>query len=274
MVRGGGRLPSDVLNKSCILVIAGVERFAFKAVTSNLVTYLTEMLKMSNSIAAKTVSTWAGISFLLPLFGAFLADSYLDRYSTIFASSIVYVAGKKLVHRDYVALPTNISEAGELDPQQTPLCIQHSGNRQSNNTANKPNGEVPVVGTVEGTEYVWRLMPIWGMLLIFAIIFQQPATFFTKQGKAMKRNMGNHFMIPPAALQSAINVSQLLRQKDLKLVEEKHPWVRYFDSIMIFWLLPQYIILGISDVFTVVGMQKFFYSEVPNLSIVHGACYK
>ncbi|KAI3852509.1 hypothetical protein MKW98_001398 [Papaver atlanticum] len=495
MVRGGGRLPSKSLNKSCILimVVAGVERFAFKGVASNLVTYLTEVLKMKNSTAAKTVNSWAGISFLLPLLGAFLADSYLDRYSTILASSILYVAGlvtltstafvwewkaksthhnlektssspwssfplflslflialgqggynpclqafgadqleltkndnqlkplptsnnakdgddandentsnekmksmffkwwyfgicsgsllgislmsylqdtfgwglgfaipsiamamsvapfscgtkfytvteeqpksaggrstapmmiihlvnsikgaaRKLMHRkNYVALPTNLSEAVELDLQQKPLCSQHSGDeRQCNSMENNPIGEVPVVDTVEETKSIARLMPIWGMLLTFAIIFQQPATFFTKQGVTMKRNIGNHFMIPPATLQSAINVSiillmplydklvtpvyRIISRSDkaitvmqrmgfgmflsviamsiAAIVETKRLEISRRDPTMspvplcIFWLLPQYIILGVSDVFTVVGMQEFFYSEVPN----------
>ncbi|MCL7046085.1 hypothetical protein MKW94_007491 [Papaver nudicaule] len=490
MVRGEGRLPSkEGLNRSCILVIvvAGVERFAFKGVASNLVTYLTEVLKMSNSTAAKTVNSWAGISFLLPLLGAFLADSYLDRYSTILASSILYVAGlvaltstalvwewiaksathdhektssspwssfplflslflialgqggynpclqafgadqlelskkdnqlkqlpttnnakdggdaadesisnekmksmffkwwyfgicsgsllgvslmsylqdtfgwglgfaipsiamamsvapfscgtrfytvvieeqpkstgrstapmiknlvdtvkgaaQKLMRRNYVALPTNLSEAVELELQQRPLCSpQHSEDQQCNNMA---DGALPIVDTVGETESVLRLMPVWGMLLMFAIIFQQPATFFTKQGMAMKRNIGNHFLIPPATLQSAINVSIILlmplydklvtpvyrvlsgSDKGINvmqrmgfgmflsviamsvaaIVETKRLEISRREPtassvpLCIFWLLPQYIILGISDVFTVVGMQEFFYSEVP-----------
>ncbi|RZC88752.1 hypothetical protein C5167_031126 [Papaver somniferum] len=490
MVRGDGgrRLPSKGLTKSCVLVIvvAGVERFAFKGVASNLVTYLTEVLKMSNSAAAKTVNSWAGISFLLPLLGAFLADSYLDRYFTILASSVLYVAGlvaltstalvwewiaksshdhektnsspwssfplflslflialgqggynpclqafgadqlelgksetrlkqlptsnnpkdgdadddentyyekmksmffkwwyfgivigsllgvslmsylqdtfgwgigfaipsiamamsvapftcgtrfytiteeqsksdrgstarmiknlvnsikgaaQKLMHRNYATLPTNLSEAVELELQQEPLCSQHSGDQRCNNMANKPNGAAP--DTVEETGSILKLMPIWGMLLVFAIIFQQPATFFTKQGMTMKRNIGNHFMIPPATLQSAINVSIILLMPLYdKLVTPVYRFITGSDKginvmqrmgfgmflsviamsiaalvetkrleisrrepsispvpLCIFWLLPQYIILGISDVFTVVGMQEFFYSEVPN----------
>jgi peptide/histidine transporter 3/4 len=156
-----------------------------------------------------------------------------------------------------------------------------------------------------------KLLPIWTMLLMFAVIFQQPATFFIKQGMTMKRNIGANFKIPLATLQSAITLSitllmplydrnfilfaQLItRQKKginvmqrlgigmvlsiiamviAVLVEMKrlatgrqmrNEGLRSeIVSISIFWLLPQYIHLGISDIFEVVGMQKFFYGEVP-----------
>lgn len=84
------------LSTPCILIIvvAGVERFAYKGVACNLVTYLTGVVEMSTSAAAKSVSIWAGVTSMLPLFSAVLADSYCwDRYSTIVASSLLYVAG-------------------------------------------------------------------------------------------------------------------------------------------------------------------------------------
>lgn len=146
------------------------------------------------------------------------------------------------------------------------------------------------------------------MLLMFAVIFQQPATFFTKQGMTMKRNIGPNFKIPPATLQSTITLSIILlmpfydkilipifkkltkNEKGISvkermgigmflsiiaiviaaLVERKRLKISKMmkttpnlDPLSILWLLPQYILLGISDIFTVVGMQEFFYSEVP-----------
>lgn len=69
-----------------------MERFAFKGVASNLVTYLTDVMEMSNSSAAKFVNTWVGFTSMLPLIVATLADSYWDRYTTILASSVLYAA--------------------------------------------------------------------------------------------------------------------------------------------------------------------------------------
>lgn len=73
-------------------VVAGMERFAYKGVASNLVTYLTDVMRMSNSSAAKLVNSWCGLTSILPLLIAPLADSYYwDRYSTVLGSSFFYV---------------------------------------------------------------------------------------------------------------------------------------------------------------------------------------
>lgn len=74
-----------------ITVVASMERFAYKGVASNLVTYLTDVVKLSTSSAAKSVSSWSGVTSMLPLISAVLVDSYWDRYSTITASSMLYV---------------------------------------------------------------------------------------------------------------------------------------------------------------------------------------
>lgn len=162
--------------------------------------------------------------------------------------------------------------------------------------------------SIQIVKVVLPLLPVWTMLLMFAVIFQQPATFFTKQGMTMERSVRNKFKIPPAALQSAITISIILlmpfydiffiplariltrtekgisvmqrmgigmllsviamviaaltERKRLQLCRRN---ISELETVplSIFWLLPQYILLGISDIFTVVGMQEFFYSEVP-----------
>lgn len=159
---------------------------------------------------------------------------------------------------------------------------------------------------------ILRLLPIWIVLLMFAVIFQQPATFFTNQGMVMKHSIGKRIVIPPAMLQSAITISivmlmplydkliiplaRLITRDDkgitvlqrigmgmllsivamvvaafveMKRVEISKGEGLFEDpellkkQLSIFWLLPQYILLGVSDIFTVVGMQEFFYSQVP-----------
>ncbi|KAK4767974.1 hypothetical protein SAY87_003115 [Trapa incisa] len=448
------------LNRSCILliVIAGMERFAFKGVASNLVTYLTDVMEMGNSSAAKMVNCWCGFTSMLPLLIAPLADSYWDRYSTVLASSFFYVLGlvaltltamasawssgntptssflffslclisvglggcnpslqafatdqieaddeelprkkddqgqpdkKSLFFQwwyfgictgsllgttilSYVqdtfgwvigfAIPTGamaiftvffccgnriythkqdldmyrrpfgwivktvkaaaskfmsndirltdeISASGVLELQEKPLC--HHLEEKS-----LMNGQKQQV--LQNARVVLRLLPVWITLLMFAVIFQQPATFFTKQGMVMKRTVfaGGSFKIPPATLQSVITLSIILlmplydkmllpaarlfirNEKGVNVMqrmgigmflsviamviaanietkrlemdwqvsredddEDTAPYEA--SSLSIFWLLPQYILLGVSDVFTVVGMQEFFYSEVP-----------
>ncbi|KAL5199505.1 hypothetical protein ABZP36_020708 [Zizania latifolia] len=436
------------LSRPCVLIIAvaGVERFAYKGVASNLVTYLTDVVGMSTSAAAKRVSTWSGVTSMLPLVSAVLADSYWDRYSTITASSLLYVVGLigltswQLLHArmpcsslffplylisigqggynpslqafgadqldigdddgggdesgttteeqrskvkslffqwwyfgicsgsllgnstmSYVqdtvgwglgfAIPSAVMAASvaafccctplykkrqprvtgkhsrdsvlkalksllasftarkitlpsrddddiacELELQEKPLKAELGDEQQEESM----NEATPSVGKI-----ILRLLPIWTMLLMFAVIFQQPMTFFTKQGMLMDHRIGGAFVIPPAMLQGSITVSIILLMPlydrivvpltslvtgDSKgitvlqrigvgmvlsivamaiaaLVEARRLRAALATGaagMSIFWLLPQYVLLGVSDVFTVIGMQEFFYTQVPS----------
>ncbi|XBI01919.1 hypothetical protein VPH35_130579 [Triticum aestivum] len=69
------------------------ECLCFAAIAKNLVTYLTTVLHESNVDAARNVSTWVGSCFLTPVVGAFLADSYWGRYSTVAVFLSVYIFG-------------------------------------------------------------------------------------------------------------------------------------------------------------------------------------
>jgi peptide/histidine transporter 3/4 len=149
---------------------------------------------------------------------------------------------------------------------------------------------------------ILRLLPIWTVLLMFAVIFQQPMTFFTKQGALMDHQVGGGvFIIPPAMLQSTITVSIIIlmplydriiipligvitgHSKGITVLQrigvgmvfsvvamavaaliESRRRRLVAGQMNIAWLLPQYVLLGVSDVFTVVGMQEFFYTEVPS----------
>ena len=74
-----------------LAVVEVVERFAFFGLAANLITYLTNELHQPTSTAAKNVNIWSGVSYIVPLFAAFVADSLLGRFNTIFLASVIYL---------------------------------------------------------------------------------------------------------------------------------------------------------------------------------------
>ncbi|KAI9115185.1 hypothetical protein K1719_013504 [Acacia pycnantha] len=80
-----------------IIFVEMAERFAFYGLSGNLVSYLTNVLEETIAEAAKNVNTWVGVSFVFPLLGAFISDSYLGRFNTIIVSSIIYFLGMVLL---------------------------------------------------------------------------------------------------------------------------------------------------------------------------------
>ncbi|KAH7525017.1 hypothetical protein FEM48_Zijuj06G0180500 [Ziziphus jujuba var. spinosa] len=71
------------------------ERFACYGVRSNLINFLTGQLGQSTAAAAANVNLWSGTAWLLPMLGAFVADSFLGRYRSIIFASLVYIPGGK-----------------------------------------------------------------------------------------------------------------------------------------------------------------------------------
>lgn len=80
-----------------IIFVEMAERFAYYGVAGNLITYLTNVLGQTTTTAAKNVNVWRGVSAIFPVFGAFLADSYLGRFRTILLSTIIYLLGLVLL---------------------------------------------------------------------------------------------------------------------------------------------------------------------------------
>ncbi|KAF7110098.1 hypothetical protein CFC21_110254 [Triticum aestivum] len=107
--------------RACFFILGAEfsECLCFSAVAKNLVTYLTTVLHESNVDAARNVSTWVGSCFLTPVIGAFLADSYWGRYSTIAVFLSVYIVGMLIMTSSAALpflLPRSSDESGGVQP--------------------------------------------------------------------------------------------------------------------------------------------------------------
>ncbi|TYG99774.1 hypothetical protein ES288_A10G223000v1 [Gossypium darwinii] len=94
-----------------VISVEMAERFAFYGLAGNLITYLTNNLGEPVITAAKNVNTWVGVSAIFPLLGAFIADSYLGRFKTILASSVIYFLGMVLLSLSVSVIPMHSRKA-------------------------------------------------------------------------------------------------------------------------------------------------------------------
>jgi peptide/histidine transporter 3/4 len=68
-----------------------VEKTAYYGIALNLVTYLVQELHEGTEESSTTIFNWAGVAWILPLLGGFLADAYTGRFWMIVASLVIYL---------------------------------------------------------------------------------------------------------------------------------------------------------------------------------------
>ncbi|KAE8668487.1 Protein NRT1/ PTR FAMILY 5.14 [Hibiscus syriacus] len=106
-------------SSSFIIAVEIAERFAYYGISSNLIIYLTGPLGESTASAAAQLNAWSGAVSLLPLFGAFIADSFLGRYYTIILSSLIYILGLGLLTLS--ATLTSVGNSGDQNSDNVTL---------------------------------------------------------------------------------------------------------------------------------------------------------
>ncbi|KAL4271653.1 hypothetical protein GQ457_13G023810 [Hibiscus cannabinus] len=155
-------------------------------------------------------------------------------------------------------------------------------------------GKMCSIREVEEAKAVLRLAPIWATSLIYAVVFAQSSTFFTKQGATMDRSITTGLKIPAASLQcfimravtgkpagitmlqrigtgialsaiamviaALVEMQRLRTAREYGLVDQPNATV----PMRVWWLIPQYTLYGLSDVFAIVGFQGFFYDQMPD----------
>ncbi|KAK6938888.1 Proton-dependent oligopeptide transporter family [Dillenia turbinata] len=155
------------------------------------------------------------------------------------------------------------------------------------------------VTQVEEFKCIVRVLPIFFTTIVWALSFAQVTTFFVTQARLTDRKLGPHFVIPPGSVPvfGAVNavflvplyekvmvpilrkytghhrgltslqrtgvglVFAILTFAVAALVERKRLNYANPSSMSVFWLVPQFYLIGVSEVFTYVGQLEFFYDE-------------
>jgi peptide/histidine transporter 3/4 len=155
------------------------------------------------------------------------------------------------------------------------------------------------VTQVEEFKSFIRVLPVWASTIALSISFAQLSTFFISQASFTDRTLGSNFVIPAGSVPvfSAVNalilipiyeklivpvlckrnghprgITSLQRMgvglfvsifamASAALVEKKRRDHSQAKPLSVFWLFPQFFLMGSAEVFTYVGQLEFFYDE-------------
>ncbi|KAL2940441.1 Protein NRT1/ PTR FAMILY 5.7 [Bienertia sinuspersici] len=203
------------------------------------------------------------------------------------------------VSKRHLALP---SHSSLLFFDKAAIIEEQENNGLGKKTHNNP-WRLATVTQVEEMKLIMNIVPVWLTCLVLGVGISQGSTFFVKQASAMNRKMFKHFEVPAASVYTLTAVGMIvtiiLYDKVLlpylrratgnerginiltrigigmvlltismlisAIVEKERLKLANQGKIMnAFWLTPQFLMLGIADGFSLVGMQEYFYEQVPD----------
>lgn len=122
---------------------------AFYSISANLSMHLQEALHEDVSVSARNVNNWVGTTFLTPLLGAFVADSFAGRYWTIASFSCGYFVVRipnfsrsKLFSLALCGYYSNTCREACSVPVQVAISIGHQSRRHKNCEDNIHSSEI------------------------------------------------------------------------------------------------------------------------------------
>ncbi|KAL3834961.1 hypothetical protein ACJIZ3_009697 [Penstemon smallii] len=138
---------------------------------------------------------------------------------------------------------------------------------------------------------MFKLLPIWLCTIFYSVVYTQMDSLFVEQGDAMNTKISN-FEIPPASMSSfnvlAVVVFVFLCNRMHKKTSEiqrmgiglviaiasmisagivecyRLKYANELSNLSIFWLAPQYALIGASEVFMYVAQLEFFNARAPD----------
>ncbi|KAF7809185.1 protein NRT1/ PTR FAMILY 2.13-like [Senna tora] len=102
-----------------------VERLATFGMTANFMVYLMKEYNMDQVLASNILNTWLGVCNIIPIFGAFLADSYFGKFKTIALASFASLLGMLIVTLT-AWVPQFHPSPCSFDQQQLGVCMGHT----------------------------------------------------------------------------------------------------------------------------------------------------
>lgn len=172
---------------------------------------------------------------------------------------------------------------------------------QDGNNVKESPWRLCTVAQVQQVKILLSVIPIFACTIVFNTILAQMQTFSVQQGSSMNTQLTKNFHIPPASLQAipyiiliflvplydaffvpfarrftgnVSGISPLQRigfglfvatfsMVAAAIMEDKrrNAAVNEKKILSIFWITPQFLIFGLSEMFTAVGLIEFFYKQ-------------